>query len=77
MTEISTQKNGQAVPEKPSNMYAGAKTWNPFKGCQFDCTYCVPSFQRQAKRQLHNCQKCYGYTPLGPARESPAVSERA
>ena len=21
-----------------SNMYASAKTWNPFKGCEFDCT---------------------------------------
>ena len=36
---------------EPSNMYAEAKTWNPFKGCAFDCVYCVPSFQRQAKRQ--------------------------
>jgi hypothetical protein len=40
-----------------SNMYADAKTWNPFKGCRFDCTYCVPSFQRQAKRQMHLCSK--------------------
>ena len=63
MTKSANQKNGQAVSEKQSNMYAGAKTWSPFKGCGFDCTYCVPSFQRQAKRQLHNCQKCYGYTP--------------
>jgi len=44
-------------------MYDQAKTWNPFKGCGFDCTYCVPSFQRQAKRQKHNCSLCYDYTP--------------
>jgi uncharacterized Fe-S cluster-containing radical SAM superfamily protein len=44
-------------------MYPKAKTWNPFKGCQFDCTYCVPTFKRQAKRQKHNCAKCYAYLP--------------
>jgi hypothetical protein len=46
-----------------SHMYAKAKTWNPFKGCRFDCTYCEPTFKRQAKRQKHNCVKCYGYLP--------------
>ena len=46
-----------------SNMYDNAKTWNPFKGCLFDCSYCRPSFQAQAKRQKHNCQGCYEYTP--------------
>ena len=45
------------------NMYANAKTWNPFKGCHFDCVYCVPSFQRQSKRQKHLCQDCYTYSP--------------
>jgi uncharacterized Fe-S cluster-containing radical SAM superfamily protein len=44
-------------------MYAEAKTWNPFKGCEFDCAYCVPSFQRQSKRQKRLCQNCYAYTP--------------
>jgi protein gp37 len=38
-------------------------TWSPFKGCRFDCTYCVPSFQRQAKRQKHRCDLCYSYEP--------------
>ena len=47
----------------PSNMYAEAKTWNPFKGCGFDCVYCTPSFQRQSKRQKRLCQNCYTYTP--------------
>ena len=46
-----------------SNMYANARTWNPFKGCKFDCLYCLPSFQRQAKRQKHHCMKCYNYIP--------------
>ena len=44
-------------------MYADAKTWSPFKGCRFDCTYCGPSFQLQAKRQKQNCSKCYDYVP--------------
>jgi hypothetical protein len=44
-------------------MYAGVKTWNPFKGCDFTCTYCGPTFQAQAKRQKHNCTDCYEYTP--------------
>ena len=46
-----------------SNMYAKAKTWNPFKGCRFDCTYCGPSFKKQAKRQKRLCQECYDYEP--------------
>ncbi len=45
------------------NMYAGTKTWNPFKGCEFDCVYCTPSFQRQSKRQKNLCGDCYTYTP--------------
>ena len=49
--------------DEQSNMYAEAKTWNPFKGCRFDCIYCTPSFQRQSKRQKHLCQDCYTYTP--------------
>ncbi len=46
-----------------SNMYASARTWNPFKGCKYDCSYCRPSFQLQAKRQKHNCDACYRYEP--------------
>jgi DNA repair photolyase len=49
--------------ESEENMYAGAKTWSPFKGCKFDCNYCEPSFKRQAKRQKNLCQDCYSYTP--------------
>ena len=51
------------MPDKKSNMYADAQTWNPFKGCRFDCTYCKPSFQLQAMRQKQNCMKCYDYVP--------------
>ena len=46
-----------------NRMYDDVKTWNPFKGCLFDCVYCRPSFQLQAKRQKHNCVDCYNYTP--------------
>ncbi len=46
-----------------SNMYVDAKTWSPFKGCEFDCTYCRPSFQKQAKRQKQRCLDCYNYVP--------------
>ncbi len=49
--------------DAPSNMYDEAKTWNPFKGCAFDCVYCTPSFQKQSKRQKRLCQNCYTYTP--------------
>ncbi len=39
-----------------SRMYKGAKTWNPFKGCLFDCSYCRPTFKAQAKRP--KCENC-------------------
>lgn len=49
---------------KQKNMYQlSAMQWNPFKGCKYDCTYCKSSFKRQAKRQKHNCMKCYEYEP--------------
>ena len=46
-----------------TNMYASAKTWNPFRGCNFGCTYCEPSFGRQARRQKHLCNQCYSFAP--------------
>lgn len=52
-----------AVKKPKTGMYPEAKTWNPFKGCLFGCSYCAPSFQRQAKRQKQNCMKCYQYIP--------------
>jgi len=39
------------------------KQWNPFQGCLYDCIYCEKSFKAQAKRQKHNCIKCYNYIP--------------
>lgn len=64
-----------------TNMYAKTKTWNIHVGCGFACTYCVPTFQAQAKRQRHNCERCYRYVPhrhierLTPSRipSSPIV----
>jgi len=49
--------------DKKNKMYGGVITWNPFKGCKFDCEYCEVSFRRQAKRQKQNCIKCYNYEP--------------
>lgn len=46
-----------------SNMYKNTKTWNPFKGCRFDCTYCKPTFKKQAKRQKRRCMDCYSFVP--------------
>jgi len=40
-----------------------SKDLDPFKGCGFACSYCIPSFQLQAKRQKHNCRRCYDYVP--------------
>jgi len=44
-------------------MYRGVDTWSPFKGCKYDCRYCFPSFQQQAKRQKQLCNQCYRYEP--------------
>jgi len=46
-----------------SRMYEKVKTWNPHVGCRFDCVYCRPSFQKQAKRRKQHCQLCYDYMP--------------
>lgn len=51
------------MPQCDTRMYAAVKTWNPFRGCEFDCSYCGPSFQRQAKRQKQNCMQCYEDAP--------------
>jgi len=46
-----------------NKMYEDTVTWNPFKGCEFDCVYCEKSFKRQAKRQKNRCIDCYKYKP--------------
>lgn len=45
-----------------SRMYPETKTWNPFKGCEFDCIYCEPSFKRIC-RLYNKCFYCKEYTP--------------
>lgn len=49
------------------NMYKGVKPWNPFVGCRFDCTYCIPSYHRIAKwvdrMQKGNCKECQSFLP--------------
>lgn len=42
---------------------ARVRTWNPFRGCRYDCIYCEPSFKRQAKRDKQRCDLCYRYLP--------------
>lgn len=47
-----------------SNMYSlSVKSWSPFVGCNYDCSYCKKSFKAQAKRQKHNCKLCFEYIP--------------
>lgn len=60
---VTESLRGSKGTKAESRMYADTETWNPFKGCEFECSYCVPSFQRQAKRQKHNCDQCYRYVP--------------
>lgn len=41
------------------------RSWNPFVGCNFDCSYCEASYKRLLKwngRLLH-CPKCVKYEP--------------
>jgi hypothetical protein len=58
-----SDSDNKSTPKTNGNMYQGVSTWNPFRGCHFDCTYCAPSFKQQAFRQKHNCPECYNFTP--------------
>ena len=60
---MKSEKPIVAAPAIKTHMYTGTKTWSPFKGCTFDCSYCKPSFQTQAKHQMHLCDDCYRYVP--------------
>ena len=78
-TRVPKSSRAGSTGKFRSNMYQRAKTWNPFKGCGFACTYCVDSFQRQAKRQKHRCSLCYQYKPhfhperLDEIRSAPII----
>ena len=47
---------------KERNMYKETKTWNPFKGCYYNCIYCKVSFQKIC-RIYNKCQLCKDYIP--------------
>jgi hypothetical protein len=53
------------APQTPVlNMYKeNAKSINWFVGCEHDCVYCKPSFQRQMRRQKKRCIACFNYRP--------------
>lgn len=52
-------------------MYAETKTWNPFKGCEYHCIYCIPSFQ-QICRVFNKCPLCKAYVShYHPERLNP------
>ena len=63
VSTANQKSNGGTVAKTTDNMYKDADVWNPFYGCKFDCSYCEPSFKRQAKRQKGNCLSCYKYEP--------------
>jgi len=46
-----------------TRMYPDAKTWSPYKGCRWDCTYCRPTFQALSKRFAGACGACARYEP--------------
>jgi len=48
-----------------SRMYNEAKTWNPAVGCNYDCIYCKPSFQKLRKwlGTIYDCEQCRNYEP--------------
>ena len=62
-------------------MYPDTATYNPAVGCDFDCIYCRPSFQRQLKRVagVIGCSLCRDYRPhthperLGKIPSAPIV----
>lgn len=52
------------VANTKTHMYReNRKSINWFVGCEHNCVYCKPSFQRQAKRSRKHCQRHYDYEP--------------
>ncbi|MHA1286054.1 MAG: hypothetical protein ACTSPB_01500 [Candidatus Thorarchaeota archaeon] len=62
---MTKPESKRAIKARTSNMYPETKTWNPFVGCLYDCTYCEKSFKSQLKRVAWNisCPQCYKYEP--------------
>lgn len=56
------------------------RSWNPFVGCNFDCTYCAPSFKKLLAwlGRMHKCVPCQNYAPHEhPERLTRIPSDRA
>lgn len=51
--------------KKKERMYKDTKTWNPFVGCNYNCVYCKPSFQKVVAwvGRMKKCQNCIDYKP--------------
>lgn len=45
--------------------YRDTKSWNPFVGCNYDCSYCKPSYKKAVayNGRLRKCIPCQSYTP--------------
>jgi hypothetical protein len=50
----------------PNNKtYRDTKSWNPFVGCNYQCLYCKPSYQKIVawNGRMRKCLPCQSYTP--------------
>ena len=59
MEKITKNKDPNKIKNKDT------KSWNPFVGCNFDCEYCKPSFQKLIAwiGRMHGCEDCKTYSP--------------
>jgi hypothetical protein len=53
------------MPRNKETVYKDTRSWNPFVGCNFGCTYCKPSFQKLIAwvGRRHHCEACQSYSP--------------